>query len=65
MRRAFLKKRWLSNAGYLGLLSTVSLQDFAKLFAKPFDMAIGKEERASEMLAENLTQQKSGFELSL
>ena len=40
MRTAFLKKRWPSNAACLGHRYTVSLQDFAKVFAKPFDMAI-------------------------
>lgn len=62
MSSAFLKKRWLSNTRHLGLLSTVSLQDFAKVFAKAFDVAITKEGSASEMVAENLTQQ---FELSV
>lgn len=57
MRTAFLKKKWLSNAGYLGLLSTVSLQNFAKVFAKRFDMAIRKEVCALEMVAENLTEE--------
>lgn len=35
------------------------------VFAKPFDVAIRKEGCASEVVAENLPQQKSQFELSL
>lgn len=64
MRTAFLKKGWLSNAAYLGLLSTVSLQD-CRVFAKTFDMAVREVICASGMVAEKLTQQKSQFELSL
>jgi len=64
VRTAFLKE-WLSNAGYLVLLPTVSLPDFANVFAKPLDTAIRKKVCASEMVAENLTLQKSQFELSL
>lgn len=38
---------------------------FHSVFAKPFDVAIRKEGCASEVVAENLPQQKSQFELSL
>lgn len=43
----------------------VSFKSFRKGLCKPFDMAIRKEICASGMVAENSTQQKSQFELSL
>lgn len=42
----------------------ISGSPFHGVFAKPFDVAIRKEGCASEVVAENLPQQKSQFELS-